>query len=87
MILCNSLVWSCECTGKTSLTYKEAVESEENARKATEDISAALQTAILLLVHHTRRSKLQGIADEIYDYLKNLYQPAEVVEVKVSDGW
>lgn len=32
-ILCNSLVWSCSVTGKSNLTYDEAVESEKKARK------------------------------------------------------
>ena len=31
-ILCNSLVWSCSVTGKSNLTYDEAVESEQKAR-------------------------------------------------------
>ena len=32
-ILCNSLVWSCSITGKSNLTFEEALESEEKARK------------------------------------------------------
>ena len=32
-ILCNSLVWSCAVTGKSNLTFEEALESEEKARK------------------------------------------------------
>lgn len=33
IILCNSLVWACEETGRSGLTYSEAVESEKNAKK------------------------------------------------------
>jgi len=33
MILCNSMVWSCAVTGKSNLTFEEALESEEKARK------------------------------------------------------
>ena len=33
MILCNSLLWSCEMTGKSGLTYQEATDSERAARK------------------------------------------------------
>ena len=87
MILCNSLVWSCQCTGKAGLTYKEAVESEENVRKTLNDIPSALRTATLLLVHHTRRGRIQNLSDDIFDFLKNRYQPDEQVEVKCSDGW
>ena len=32
-ILCNSLVWSCSVTGKSGLTYEEAVDSEQKAKK------------------------------------------------------
>ncbi len=32
-ILCNSLVWSCAVTGKSNLTFEEALESEEKAKK------------------------------------------------------
>lgn len=33
IILCNSLVWACEETGRSGLTYIEAVECEKNAKK------------------------------------------------------
>lgn len=87
MILCNSLVWSCECTGKPNLTYKEAKESEENVKKSLAAFPDPLKRAVLGLVHHTQRSKIQDLTDEIYDYLKNRYQLNEDVEVKVKDKW
>ena len=34
MILCNSLLWSCEMTGKSGLTYLEAADSERAARRS-----------------------------------------------------
>jgi bromodomain adjacent to zinc finger domain protein 1A len=32
-ILCNSLVWSCAVTGKSNLTFDEALESKEKTKK------------------------------------------------------
>ena len=37
-ILCNSLVWSCSLTGKSSLTYQEAVDSEKKALQNVNDL-------------------------------------------------
>ena len=31
--MCNSLVWACSLTGKINLTYEEALDSENQARK------------------------------------------------------
>ena len=36
-ILCNSLVWSCSVTGKSGMTYEEAVESEAKVRVVDEN--------------------------------------------------
>ncbi|KAL1122829.1 hypothetical protein AAG570_003155 [Ranatra chinensis] len=33
IILCNSLVWSCSLTGRSHLTYQEAVASEERVKR------------------------------------------------------
>lgn len=41
-IMCNSLVWSCSLTGKSNLTYQEAVDSEKKAIKTVSDIPFAV---------------------------------------------
>ena len=87
MILCNSLVWSCEHSGKPNLTYKEALDSEEQILKSVRNFPTPLKYAVLMLVHHTRRSKIQVITDEIFDYIKNRFQKDEKVEVKLKDKW
>lgn len=56
-ILCNSLVWTCHLTGKTGLTFSEAVESEEKALKSIKPISKALEKAIVYLLYKTTRGK------------------------------
>ncbi|KAJ8963181.1 hypothetical protein NQ318_018646 [Aromia moschata] len=40
MFLCNSMVWTCSMTGKSNLTYQEALESEENAKQSLKEFPA-----------------------------------------------
>jgi bromodomain adjacent to zinc finger domain protein 1A len=56
-ILCNSLVWTCTLTGKTGLTYVEALESEQKARKLLTNFPMALEKAIIYLISLTKRGK------------------------------
>jgi len=87
VILCNSLLWTCECTGRNGLTYKEAMDSEQSVRKALRAIPDATKRAVLLLVHQTKRSRIADLCEEIMDYLKKRYQEEEVVEVKIKEKW
>ena len=87
VILCNSLLWTCECTGRSGLTFKEARESEWSVRKALRAIPYATKRAVLLLVHQTKRSRIADLCEEIMDYLKKRYQEGEMVEVKCKDKW
>lgn len=37
IILCNSLIWSCSITGKTNMTFEEALLCEENAKRSLKE--------------------------------------------------
>lgn len=37
IILCNSTIWSCSITGKTNMTFEEALVCEENAKKSLKE--------------------------------------------------
>lgn len=37
IILCNSLIWSCSITGRTNMTYEEALQCEENAKRSLKE--------------------------------------------------
>lgn len=56
-ILCNSLVWTCALTGKTVLTYAEAIESEKKAKKTISSFPSLLEKAIIYLITLTKRGK------------------------------
>jgi bromodomain adjacent to zinc finger domain protein 1A len=86
-ILCNSLVWSCAITGKTNLTYEEAVESEKKARKRLGAIPKALKRSLVLLASKTRRGRLADMVDDVYVYAYNRFFIGETVEAVIKDQW
>ena len=59
MILCNSLLWSCEMTGKAGLTYQEAADSERAARKSLNAVPKEVSESRLCC-----GNKLPGIVGE-----------------------
>lgn len=86
MILCNSLVWSCKLTGRSGLTYQEAIESERHARKRLAEFPALLKIPILLLMTVTRRRRLVDARDDIFSYIKDRYFEGEEVMATMSGG-
>lgn len=85
IILCNSLVWSCAITGRASLTYQEAIESEEKALKNLATFPSYLQRPILFLASLTHRSRLNELNDDIFVYTKDRYFIDEMVEVMLGN--
>ena len=81
-ILCNSLVWSCEITLKHGLTYEEAIESEQEAKKIVKQVPQPIKRGIITLVHYTRHSRLDNLCDEVFYYIRDRYQEGEEIEVK-----
>ena len=86
-ILCNSLVWSCSVTGKSNLTYDEAVESEAKARKRLGDIPKPLKRGLLWLADHTSRGKINDVVDDVYVFANARFFIGEVVEGIINDQW
>ncbi len=81
IILCNSLVWTCSITGRPGLTYQEALDSEERARKQLASFPDNLQKPILFLATLTQRSRLNDLNDDVFVFLRNRYFIGEAVEV------
>jgi len=86
-ILCNSLVWSCSITGKSNLTYEEAVESEEKAKKRISNLPKPLKKGLLWLTNKTKRGRLGEIVDDVYDWSKSRYFVGETVEAVIGNQW
>ena len=86
-ILCNSLVWSCSVTGKTNLTYEEAVESERKAKKRLGTLPKPLKKGLLWLADHTQRGKLSDLVDDVWRFASGRYFKNEIVEAIVNEQW
>ncbi|XP_069772864.1 bromodomain adjacent to zinc finger domain protein 1A isoform X2 [Narcine bancroftii] len=85
-ILCNSLVWSCAITGKSGLTYQEAIESEAKARQNLQNFPEPLVVPILYLASLTSCSRLHELCDDLYMYTQDRYFAGEIVEVTSLNG-
>ena len=82
--MCNSLVWSCEITGQSGLTYKEALEADRRARGRLADFPEALRCPLLLLMQLTRRRKLADARDDIFSFVKLHFFVEEEVTAVVN---
>ncbi|KAJ4919356.1 hypothetical protein JOQ06_000771 [Pogonophryne albipinna] len=89
-ILCNSLLWSCSLTGRSSLTYLEALESERRARLSLQSFSQVLLVPLLHLAALSRRARLSELCEDVHSFVKDRYFPGETLDVTVHDlytGW
>nr|CAH7768363.1 unnamed protein product [Callosobruchus chinensis] len=84
IILYNSMVWSCELTGKTNLTYIEALESEEQARKSIQEFPVELRIPLLFLATKTQRTSFIEMSEDIFMYMKNRYFIGEHIEASFT---
>lgn len=80
------MVWTCEYTGRSNLTYKEALKSEEAARANLNTFPEVLQHQILLLVGNIKRSRTTELIDEILIRIRDCYFPGEVVEITRNEN-
>ena len=74
-------MWSCEFTGRPQLTYQEALESEERAKKQLATFPDYLTRPILYLATLTHRSRLADVNDDVFVFVKDRFFTGEVVDV------
>ncbi|XP_041970100.1 bromodomain adjacent to zinc finger domain protein 1A isoform X2 [Aricia agestis] len=88
IILVNSMVWTCEMTGKNNLTYAEALDSEKAARRSLKDFPMELRIPILYLATKTKRSSFAEMSEDIFNYVRERYFVGETVEACLEgDTW
>ncbi|KAJ2944680.1 hypothetical protein O0L34_g4037 [Tuta absoluta] len=88
IILVNSMVWTCEMTGKNNLTYAEALESEKAAKKSLRDFPMELRIPILYLAAKTNRSSFAEMSEDVFNYVRERYFIGESVEACLEgDQW
>ena len=56
-ILCNSLVWTCSLSGKSGLTYNEALHSEDIAIQSLKSFPQVIERVVVYLATLTKRGK------------------------------
>ena len=75
-------IWQCETSGRSHLTYTEAVESERHAAETLgENFPDALRAAVLRIVHGDSR-RIEQIVDDVYDLVADEFFPNEIVDVE-----
>ncbi|XP_058063144.1 LOW QUALITY PROTEIN: bromodomain adjacent to zinc finger domain protein 1A [Anopheles bellator] len=86
VMLISSVVWICELTGRSNLTYAEALESENAARKLLETFPASVKGPFLLVASHTKRTSIIEMHDDVYSFIKDHIFKGEVVDVLDPTG-
>ncbi|KAK9869330.1 hypothetical protein WA026_003084 [Henosepilachna vigintioctopunctata] len=84
MLLCTSMVWTCSMTGKSNLTYEEALESEENARKSIKEFPYELRIPVLYIASKTNRKGFGEMAEDVFLYCKDRYFIGEKLETSFT---
>ncbi|EYC45319.1 hypothetical protein Y032_0432g1357 [Ancylostoma ceylanicum] len=74
MIQLNSTLFSCEYTGKTGLTYFEALDSEKQAMKALGNFPPQLEQSVLFLVrNYLCRGRFEDLLNDVSLFMKDRY--------------
>uniref|UniRef100_A0A7I4Y4F8 Bromodomain adjacent to zinc finger domain protein 1A n=1 Tax=Haemonchus contortus TaxID=6289 RepID=A0A7I4Y4F8_HAECO len=85
MIQLNSTLFSCEFTGKTGLTFFEALESEKQAMRALGNFPPQLEQSVLYLVRkHLCRGRFEDLLNDVSLFMKDRYFVGE--ECSYIDG-
>ncbi|XP_067206376.1 bromodomain adjacent to zinc finger domain protein 1A isoform X2 [Linepithema humile] len=88
IILCNSLIWSCSITGRTNMTFEEALQCEENAKRSLKEFPMELRIPILYLASKTFRSSFNEMIEDVYQFARDRYFVGEMVEASFTeDSW
>lgn len=74
------MVWTCCMTGKNNLTYAEALNSENAARKSIRDFPAELRAPVLYLASKTKRTGFTEMSEDVFSYVKDRFFAGEIVE-------
>ena len=82
--MCNSLVWTCSLSGKTGLTFSEAIESAEKARQILAKFPPVLEKALVFLMSLTKRGNIKDLTDDMFTFTKDRFFIGEQVQVVVG---
>ncbi|KAI8340761.1 hypothetical protein BC941DRAFT_347555, partial [Chlamydoabsidia padenii] len=78
-------IWQCESSGRSNLTYAEALESERIEKdKVQNKLPVELQKAILKRAQF-QNTRLDAVVEDVYSYFINRYLPVPNLEDQTSD--
>jgi len=77
-------VWTCAYTGRSGLTFEEALDSEKKAKEQLEQFPHYLQRPLLCVASLTHRSRLIDMNDDVFLFTKDRYFVDEAVEVVIN---
>lgn len=77
-------VWTCQATGKSGLTYEEALAGERQQEEALNRMQPPLQKRILSLVQFSLTPRLDQLVDDVFNGIKSTFVPDE--EILLQDG-
>lgn len=79
--------FTCEVSGRSGLTYFDALRSEEEgSREIDEAFPQALREPVLRRVQFCTTSRIDSLVEEVFNDFKNDFYPGEVVTVILDDG-
>ncbi|XP_014205969.1 bromodomain adjacent to zinc finger domain protein 1A isoform X2 [Copidosoma floridanum] len=88
IILCNSMIWSCSITGKSGMTYEEALQCEKKAKESLKEFPMELRIPILYLANKTSRTSFSEMIEDVFHYARERYFIGEMVEASFTeDSW
>ncbi|EXJ93048.1 hypothetical protein A1O3_01604 [Capronia epimyces CBS 606.96] len=79
--------FTCEVTGRSGLTFFDALRSEQaGSREIDEAFPQALREPVLRRVQFSTTSRLDNLVEEVFNEFKNDFYPGELVTVILDDS-
>ncbi|XP_012285440.1 bromodomain adjacent to zinc finger domain protein 1A isoform X2 [Orussus abietinus] len=86
VILCSSMVWSCSITGQSNMTFEEALQCEENAKRSLKEFPMELRIPIIYLANKTIRTSFTEMLEDVYQFVRDRYFVGEMVEASFTEN-
>lgn len=81
-MLFNSTIWTCALSGRSNLTYAEALESEKKHRRMIEAFPQVLKGPVIFIAGLTKRSSISDLVDDVFNYVNVRFFKSERVLAK-----
>eukprot|EP00118_Oscarella_pearsei_P006727 m.30942 g.30942 ORF g.30942 m.30942 type:complete len:325 (+) comp31418_c0_seq3:350-1324(+) len=83
-VQCDSQIWTCEYSGRASLTYSACLTSEREALELLDSFPDPLKRPVLSLIHHVRRAGVHHIVEDVISFFRDRFVEGETVNVSYA---